>query len=355
LIVQVAQCQHRRSHQKLERDASWQPESGTNSQSHAGIPLLLPAPLNNCHYRDASTIFNPTPSIAVGGQAELPRAEYGKPKTQGNFLPVWSPTSGVASISNETSMATSSTRGMNPTPQANVPGSPASGKKGLAYNSASLTHLFAGKGIGWAYNWAATPDGSILAGAEYVAMLWGRKSIDSWQGSVNASIASGTTSILSFNEPDHPEQANMDPAVAAQIHIDQMNPLADQVSIGSPAITNGPMGIQWLQNFFDACGKRCKVDFVAFHWYDSARNFAYFKRHVEDVILFANRQDIQRVWLTEFGASGSDDEVATFLRQAVDFLDANPAVERYAYFMCSDGILVNGDVISIPIGEEYIR
>jgi hypothetical protein len=59
--------------------------------------------------------------------------------------------------------------------------------------------------------------------------------------------------------------------------------------------------------------------------------------------------------LTEFGASGTDNEVASFLRQAVDYLDGNSKVERYAYFMCSDGILVDGNAISNPVGEEYVR
>lgn len=39
----------------------------------------------------------------------------------------------------------------------------------------------------------------------------------------------------------------------------------------------------------------------------------------------------------------------------MDYLDSNSGVERYAYFMCSDGILVNGNAISSPVGEEYVR
>lgn len=57
--------------------------------------------------------------------------------------------------------------------------------------------------------------------------------------------------------------------------------------------------------------------FIAFHWYDSANNYVYFQQHVEDVIALANQRNIGRVWLTEFGVSGSDDEVASFLRQVI--------------------------------------
>jgi hypothetical protein len=54
-----------------------------------------------------------------------------------------------------------------------------------------------------------------------------------------------------------------------------MNPYSNGVQIGSPAITNGfgtnpPKGIDWLTQFFNRCDGNYKVNFVAFHWYDSA-------------------------------------------------------------------------------------
>ncbi|KAL2421634.1 hypothetical protein ABEF95_007840 [Exophiala dermatitidis] len=233
-----------------------------------------------------------------------------------------------------------------------------SGKKGLSYNDASLTSAFAGKGISWVYNWGASPDGTIVSGAEYVPLLWGLSSTSAWASAASAAIASGSKHVLSFNEPDLASQSNIDPQTAATNHIKYMNPLAGQVEIGSPAITNGAgtsplMGIDWLNSFFTACNGECKVDFVAFHWYASASDFAGFKQHVQDVINAASANGVSKVWLTEFGASGSDSDVATFLQQAVEFLDSTAAVERYAYFMCSDGILVNGNSISSPIGSAY--
>ncbi|KAK5046437.1 hypothetical protein LTR84_008240 [Exophiala bonariae] len=233
-------------------------------------------------------------------------------------------------------------------------GSSSGGKKGLSYNDASLTNAFAGKGISWAYNWAAGPGGSILPGVEFVPMLWGEKSVSAWAGAAASAIAAGAKHALSLNEPDHTEQANLDPQTAAKVHIANMNPLAGQVSIGSPAVTNGaaPMGIAWLQNFFDACGGQCKVDFVTFHWYDSASNFAYFQKHVQDVISLAAANGVSKVWLTEYGATGSDSDVASFIKQSTAFLDSTPAVERYAYFMVQNGILTNGNSLS-SLGTAY--
>ena len=235
-----------------------------------------------------------------------------------------------------------------------------SNKRGLAYNSAALTSPFAGKDIAWAYNWGADPDGTIVSGAEYVPMLWGQDSISAWDEKVMSAIAAGSKHVLSFNEPDLGSQANLDPARAAQLHIDNMNRLAGQVQIGSPAITNGnsqnPLtGINWLQQFFFECNKQCQVDFVAFHWYGDASNVKDFQSHVTDVIGVAQSVGVRKVWLTEFRASGSDaDAEATFLTQATSFLDTATDVERYAYFMCADGILVDGGSIASPIGVAYI-
>jgi len=236
-------------------------------------------------------------------------------------------------------------------------GAPNGGKKGLSYNDASLTNAFAGKGISWVYNWAAGPGGAIVPGAEFVPMLWGQNAVGAWPAAAAAAIASGSKHALSFNEPDHPEQANMDPQSAATSHIANMNPLAGQVAIGSPAITNGAgtnplMGIDWLREWFKACGGQCKVDFVAFHWYDSANNFAYFTKHVQDVIDLATANGVGKVWLTEYGATGSDSDVAAFISKSVDFLESTPAVEAYAYFMTSNGILVNGNSLS-SLGSAY--
>lgn len=112
------------------------------------------------------------------------------------------------------------------------------------------------------------------------------------------------------------------------------------------------MGATYLQSFFDACAGQCKVDFVTFHWYDSASNLAYFKSHVQDIINVAANNSVSKVWLTEFGASGSDSDVVNFFSQALPWLDSQPAVERYSYFMCSNGLLVNGTSMSTT-GKAY--
>ena len=239
-------------------------------------------------------------------------------------------------------------------------GSYNSGKRGLAYNSAKLTNAFAGSSMSWAYNWANNPDGTLDSSIEFVPMLWGQKMYKGWDDAAKSALAAGAKNLMSFNEPDLAAQANMDSATAAADHIKYMNPYAGQARIGSPAVTNGGptggtdgMGLGWMQNFFDKCAGQCKVDFLTFHWYDSANNVAYFKNYVEDVIEMAKKNGVNKVWLTEFAAAGSDDEVAKFLGEVLPWMDSNDAIERYAYFMCEEGKLVSGSAISDPVGKAY--
>ena len=242
----------------------------------------------------------------------------------------------------------SSAAGTTPSTIPSVPGSGA--KKGLSYNTASLLNAFDGTGMSWAYNWADTASGSMPSGVEYVPMCWGLKSVPAC-----ASNAQGASHVLSFNEPDLGAQSNMDPQTAAENHIKYLNPLGDSGSkVSSPAITNGAgtsplMGIDWLNEFFKACNGGCKVDMVAFHWYDSSSNYQYFESHVNDVIKAAADNGVSKVWLTEFGTT--DGNNPDFISKAVSFLDSTAAVERYAYFMV-DNILEQGGSLS-SAGKAY--
>jgi hypothetical protein len=78
------------------------------------------------------------------------------------------------------------------------------------------------------------------------------------------------------------------------------------------------------------------------HWYDSATNIDYFKSHVQQAHDISGKP----VWITEFGASGSDDQVNSFLKTVLPWLDEQDYVERYSYFMASEGKLISGGKLS---------
>ncbi|KAG6819990.1 hypothetical protein H0H93_006693, partial [Arthromyces matolae] len=69
-----------------------------------------------------------------------------------------------------------------------------------------------------------------------------------------------------FNEPDLNSQSNIQPAMAAQLWKQYIQPLAASgVRLGAPAVTNGPSGIPWLSSFLSNC-TGCTIDFIPFHW-----------------------------------------------------------------------------------------
>lgn len=220
----------------------------------------------------------------------------------------------------------------------------------MSFNDAKLLAAF-GSSISWSYNWGASESGS-LNGVEFVPMMWGLNDVSSF-----ASKVGSATHVLSFNEPDLGEQANIDPANAAKQHIAGMKSLVGKVKIGSPAITNGAgtsplMGIDWLNQWFKECAGQCPVDFVAFHWYATADSIDYFKKHVADVIAAAQANGVNKVWLTEFAPAGSAADQASFMKEAVAFLESTPAVERYAGFMASSNTLLSGTSLN-SVGAAY--
>jgi hypothetical protein len=221
-----------------------------------------------------------------------------------------------------------------------------SGKRGLAYNNAALLSRFTSSGtkVSWAYNWGQYDDsGTDL---EFCPMMWGLKVdfAETWPKNAQAAIDAGSKHLLSFNEPDLDSQSNMTPQLAAQKHIELMNPFASSAKIGSPAITNSGaagQGIDWMKQFFSACGGSCAVDFIAIHIYGVDTNV--FLQHLRDVNAAFNKP----VWITEFAFSGSDDEINSQLATVVDQIENNSTysfVERYSYFFVDN--MVKGDSLS---------
>lgn len=220
--------------------------------------------------------------------------------------------------------------------------SSAGGKRGLAYNDASLLSCFSdSREVSWAYNWGSSSNG-LDDGFTFVPTLWGTASqfTDCWSENAKSAISAGSTHLFSFNEPDHSAQANLGYAAAATAYAQYMNPFKGQAQLCAPAVTNGggPMGLTWLKNFLDSCTD-CQIDCINVHWYDSAENTEYFKSHIEQAISLANGKPI---FVSEFGATGSDDQIASFLQEVMPWMDSNSNIAGYAYFMVKDGSLISG-------------
>jgi hypothetical protein len=192
-------------------------------------------------------------------------------------------------------------------------------------------------------------------------MLWSNASdlTETWKINVEAAIKAGSTHLLGFNEPDFLEQANMTPKQAAEAWMKWMQPFAGRLKLGSPAITNGAdsagMGGKWMDNFLGECKKLgCTVDFLAVHWYDAAWNTGYFSAYFKGL---HTRYPNYKIWITEFGGSGTDSEQATFLKTVMPWLDAQSWVERYAYFWAEKGYLLANNAATTTLslsGQAYM-
>ncbi|KAI4730322.1 hypothetical protein E4T49_01904 [Aureobasidium sp. EXF-10728] len=261
---------------------------------------------------------------------------------------VVAPTSAVA-VSSSSAQASSTSSSV--VPQSSSTGT---GKRGLAYNTASLLTCFEGDNqVSWGYNWDSDSAG-LSSSFNYVPLLWGLTNghTDVWNSRATSAIANGATHLMSFNEPDMTSQSNLSPQDAASAYKTWMMPFAGKAKLGAPAVTNGggSMGLNWLAAFLEACDG-CQIDFVTIHWYDSASNTAYFKEHVQNATDVAGGKP---VWVTEFAPTGtpSNSDIATFLEDVMPWMDSQSFVERYSYFMAGDGALLSGTEPS-SFGQTY--
>jgi hypothetical protein len=228
-------------------------------------------------------------------------------------------------------------------------------KRGAAYNDVSLVPILANTGtISWAYNWDQSADGDLPVTIEYIPMLWGMFMVDRWFTAADTAISTGSRFILGFNEPDDPQQANMSPSDAAAQYRRYVTPYADKVTLGTPAVTNGggAMGLQWMRQYLASCSCSCGQKFMAIHWYGAASAIDEFKQHVIDAIDLASVYNLEEIWITEFGSFGNNTAQIQFLYEIIPWLDAEEKVGRYAYFMCAEGLLLNGSALS-QIGQAY--
>jgi len=174
-------------------------------------------------------------------------------------------------------------------------------------------------------------------GIEFIPMQWGGGGINP---DLNFTVYGASKHLLTFNEPNFFSQSNMSPLQAAQAW-----PAITAVAqargmlIGSPAAAAcGPdlkadcyaaswNPIPWFDQFFANC-TNCKIDFLTTHIYTC--NFTQFTE-----FLLGMKKYNKPIWLTEFAcpASGQPIDVElTFAKQALNFLENEPSIQRYAWF-----------------------
>jgi hypothetical protein len=193
--------------------------------------------------------------------------------------------------------------------------------KGLAGGTcADLTTL----GVSWFYNWGTSGN---CANMQFVPMLWGDWELQG-KAKPSAITSGGFKVMLGFNEPDHPDQANM--TVAQALHLWPQTDLPG-VRVGSPATASD--GFAWFQQFMTGVQQQgLRVDFIAIHWYGwnagSCDNVTQLENYIKGF-----EQYNRPIWLTEWSCRMQSAAVTKkFYDDAIVMFGKHPLLERYSWF-----------------------
>lgn len=252
-------------------------------------------------------------------------------------------------------------------------GTSKSAKRGVGYGYFSEADMAAlSPGISWWYNWGTLPESGVADvhldyGVEYVPMAWNggfnESQIVEWLADHPEAKYN-----LGWNEPNFLEQANMTPSEAAA-EWPRLEEIAAQydLKIVSPAMNycgecvteNGTTyydPIEYLDDFFTECSD-CQVDAIAIHSYMGT--VGAFEWYVD---LF-KKYDLP-IWVTEFCNWENDptlEDQKKYMIHAVDYLENDPDVERYAWFIARHqgapymSLLEQQSGVLTELGQIYIN
>lgn len=236
-------------------------------------------------------------------------------------------------------------------------------KRGIAWANDEATNTALTPNVTWWYNWGAGA-GAMAPGLEFAPMIWGGEfDVDA----VVDAIPAGAKTLLGFNEPNFFEQADLSAQQAAGAWPWVEDVAAQRgLAIASPAVNfcgddatkTGPCHdtnpVDYLTEFFANC-QGCKVDYVAIHWYNCDGESLQW--YLDQFKAFG-----KPLWLTEFACGfGGDTSPAgqeTYMRAAVPILEADPAVQRYAWFSGTPipGARLLDDAGQLtPLGQVYVE
>jgi hypothetical protein len=247
-------------------------------------------------------------------------------------------------------------------------------KRGIAYGDNSTADLLLLKpGVSWWYNWGSSPENDTNAnygsiGVEYVPMAWGTVSDADVQAFINR-IKPGAKYLLAFNEPNFNDGARLTPqeAVNAWANVEKIAAAKNLEIVSAAPAYNGPNNyggytspLDWHDQFFLLC-PNCKVDYIAFHTYDSSSGSVI---GVTGLLKKYNRP----VWVTEFAnrVIQTAAEKTTFMKEVVTSFENDPDIYRYSWFtgrvdpakwpdMAEGPLLELKSSVLRPIGTEYIN
>jgi hypothetical protein len=207
----------------------------------------------------------------------------------------------------------------------------------------------------WWYNWYVDPG---CDAPNYVPMVSGRdkQTQGDVQWQVDRAYSSGYRTLLGFNEPNQPGQSVM--SVETALSLWPTLTSHDDVVVGSPVVSGGNGGIEWLTSFMQGVeDRKLRVDFVTAHFYGwsagscTGTNLESYLKQIQSL---ANGRP---VWVTEFGcldASNADEQtVRQFYNDAVKVLE-NLGIERWCWYTPEKNhTLVDGEKLT-DLGQDFV-
>jgi len=223
-----------------------------------------------------------------------------------------------------------------------------SSKKGLCIPPGDNFHcgdLAAFNNVSWWYNWHVTPNHERTPPEDYctcttgscgppppnkifIPMVWGYHEEDRpWHDDINDLVSDEYDIILGFNEPNHSDQSDIPPEVAASAWIELQNMYPGKTLV-SPAPAGG--NTNWFDPFFEACELLgCRIDYLATHDYAGNADA------VMNRLKMLHQRYGKKIWLTEFAkcCTHDENEVIDFVKEIIPRLEAANYVYRYSWFI----------------------
>ena len=249
-------------------------------------------------------------------------------------------------------------------------------KRGVASAFANEADLAAlSRGVSWWYNWSPSygEGGAGLharGDVAFVPMTWNGNNPQELRAFFEAHPE--VRHLLTFNEPNFRDQANLTPSYAAslwptfeqlaeELQLELVGPalnycggcvVVDGAPIASPFTVWMDM---FLESFEEQFGRPPRMDYTALHWYDYG-----LEEQVEEMVTRYGKP----VWVTEFALWRAEDWCTDELERQwlidmVSYLEAHPMVYRYAWFTARRPDfpkinLLGAEGELTPLGEAYV-
>lgn len=222
---------------------------------------------------------------------------------------------------------------------------------------------------GWYWNWSYKPNNPYISDeTEFVPTVWGRYDVnDAVLNSIKQGYEDGKyTHLLTFNEPDMGDQANISVDTALS-YWDTLEEIG--IPLGAPAVSSydKESGHWWLDDFMQkAKSQNKRVDFIAIHIYQPFYDSSAVSDLQATLGALYDKYGLP-IWLTEFSArddAGRDNGTLMpgankansikYMTQAISMLEQCGYVERYSWFLDNFASLYGDDrPFEMPYGTLF--